>query len=68
MDEPRWTLCPQCGSLEIHGDALTPLGQIHKCTDCGYEGSFVIEADSRQDAQRIQRELQADNATSDDDG
>lgn len=60
MGDARWTLCPECGSFDITGDSLTPLGQIHECRECGYEGSFVIEADSREDGLRIQRELEAD--------
>lgn len=59
MDEPRWTLCPECGSPDIHGDSLTPLGQINECKECGYEGSFVVEADSREDAERLSAELEA---------
>jgi NADH dehydrogenase FAD-containing subunit len=43
----------------VHADHLTPLGQRHKCQECGYEGSFVIEADSLEDAKRIREELQA---------
>lgn len=57
MDEPRWTLCPTCGSFDIHGDYLTPMGQINECKECGYKGPFVIEADSREDAVRLQREI-----------
>lgn len=36
------------------------MGQRHACKNCGYKGSFVIEADSREDALRIQEEIQAD--------
>lgn len=60
MADPRWTLCPRCGSFDIHGDHLTPLGQRHKCKNCGYVGSFVVEADTREDAERIRAEIQAD--------
>jgi predicted nucleic-acid-binding Zn-ribbon protein len=58
--EPRLELCPRCGSHEIGTDRIPHMGQQHTCPDCGYEGSFVIEADSPEDAQRIQEELQAD--------
>ncbi len=58
--DPRLKLCPRCGSHEVHSDQLTPLGQRHKCPACGYEGAFVIEADSIEDAKKIHRELQAD--------
>jgi ribosomal protein S27AE len=65
MDEPRWTLCPACGSLEIHADALTPLGQQYACPECGYEGSFVVEADGRDDARRLRDELAEDGSVPD---
>lgn len=39
---------------------MTPLGQRYDCPDCGYQGSFVVEADSLEDAKRIREELQAD--------
>jgi len=36
------------------------MGQKWDCPDCGYEGSFVVEADSIEDAERIQTELEKD--------
>lgn len=39
---------------------MTPLGQRYDCPECGYQGSFVVEADSLEDAKRIREELQAD--------
>lgn len=57
MAETRWTLCPRCGSPEIHGDHLTPLGQQHKCNNCGYQGAFVIQADTEEDAARLSQEI-----------
>jgi C4-type Zn-finger protein len=63
--EPRLTLCPQCGSADIGTDRIPHLGQQHSCPECGYEGSFVIEADSPEDAKRIREELQADREADD---
>ncbi|MDX1611217.1 MAG: hypothetical protein R3185_02525 [Candidatus Thermoplasmatota archaeon] len=57
MAEARLYVCPKCGSLEVQGDHLAPLGQLYRCLDCGYQGSFVIEAETPEDAQRISREL-----------
>ncbi len=57
MAEARLYLCPRCGSLEIHADHLTPLGQLYKCPDCGYQGAFVIEADTPEEAKRLSDEI-----------
>lgn len=67
MTEARWTLCPVCGSFDLHGEYWSIMGQQHKCKDCGYSGSFVIEADSRQEALEFQEELQADHEAQTDD-
>lgn len=66
--DPRLTLCPQCGSPEVSTDRIPHMGQQHDCPECGYQGSFVIEADSMDDARRIRDELQADRAEADDEG
>lgn len=58
--DPTLSLCPRCGSFDVDPDPLTPLGQLYKCRDCGYQGAFIIEAESVADAQRIQEEIQAD--------
>lgn len=60
MAGPRWTLCPRCGSFELHGEYWSLMGQRHACKDCGYKGSFVIEADSQEEALRLQEEIHAD--------
>lgn len=53
MAEARLYLCPRCGSLEIYADHLTPLGQLYKCPACAYQGAFVIEADSPEEAKAL---------------
>ncbi len=60
MTEARWTLCPRCGSFDLHGEYWSIMGQQHKCKECGYTGSFVIEAGSREEALELQREIEAD--------
>lgn len=54
-------VCPQCGSFEVFPDAIPQLGQLYKCRECGYQGAMVIEADSVEDAVRIQAEIKADD-------
>lgn len=66
--EPRLELCPECGSHEVASDRIPHLGQQHDCPECGYQGSFVIEADSVEDARRIRRELRAGDDADEDDG
>jgi C4-type Zn-finger protein len=46
--------------LEVATDRIPHMGQKWDCPDCGYEGSFVVEADSIEDAERIQTELEKD--------
>ncbi len=59
MPRAQWTLCPRCGSFDLQVDPMGIMGQQHRCKNCGYKGSFVIEADSREEALRIQEELRA---------
>ena len=38
----RMTYCPKCGSININS-LVFYRPSIWKCSDCGYEGAFVIE-------------------------
>jgi len=37
--------CPRCKSQEIYAVAGGYMGQVYRCKDCGYRGSFVLEVD-----------------------
>lgn len=67
MAEARLYLCPRCGSMEIYADHLTPLGQLYKCPVCGYQGAFVIEADSPEEARRLSDEISGADGEADED-
>jgi transposase-like protein len=41
--------CPVCKSPEIYPVAGGYIGQVYLCKDCGYRGSFVLEADEKDD-------------------
>jgi hypothetical protein len=35
--------CPSCRSTEIYAIAGGYIGQVYRCKECGYRGSFVLE-------------------------
>ena len=41
--------CPVCKSPDIFPVAGGYLGQIYLCKNCRYRGSFVLEADEKDD-------------------
>jgi transposase-like protein len=46
---PAMIFCPVCKSPDIFPVAGGYLGQVYLCKDCGYRGSFVLEADEKDD-------------------
>ncbi|MBP1928118.1 DNA-directed RNA polymerase subunit RPC12/RpoP [Methanolinea mesophila] len=37
--------CPVCGSTTIYPVTGGVFGQIYRCKECGYRGSFVLETE-----------------------
>lgn len=37
--------CPVCNGTGVYEVAGGCLGQVYRCKDCGYRGSFVLEID-----------------------
>jgi transposase-like protein len=37
--------CPVCGSTTIYPVTGGVFGQVYRCKECGYRGSFVLETD-----------------------
>ena len=37
--------CPVCGSTTIYPVTGGLFGQVYRCKECGYRGSFVLETD-----------------------
>jgi ribosomal protein L37AE/L43A len=45
-DKMRWMKhCPECGSTHLAPDVFYR-PSIWRCSDCGYEGAFIIEGDA----------------------
>jgi len=40
--------CPACRSIEIYPIVGGCVGQVYRCKQCGYRGSFVLEIDERE--------------------
>jgi transposase-like protein len=38
--------CPRCKSDQVYPVVGGYIGPIYRCKKCGYQGGFVIEADS----------------------
>ncbi len=38
--------CPVCNGTAVYEVAGGYLGQVYRCKDCGYRGSFVLEIDN----------------------
>jgi transposase-like protein len=40
--------CPVCGSTTIYPVTGGVFGQVYRCKECGYRGSFVLETDGEE--------------------
>jgi DNA-directed RNA polymerase subunit RPC12/RpoP len=40
--------CPVCGSTTIYPVTGGVFGQVYRCKECGYRGSFVLETDEEE--------------------
>jgi transposase-like protein len=40
--------CPVCGSTTIYPVTGGLFGQVYRCKECGYRGSFVLETDEEE--------------------
>lgn len=40
--------CPDCQSTEVYEVAGGCVGQVYRCKNCGYRGSFVLEIDEKE--------------------
>jgi predicted RNA-binding Zn-ribbon protein involved in translation (DUF1610 family) len=40
--------CPVCGSTTIYPVTGGVFGQVYRCKECGYRGSFVLETDDEE--------------------
>lgn len=47
-----YTICPQCGGDHLLVE-IPQMGQIYHCMDCNYRGSFILEADTAEEAQQL---------------
>jgi transposase-like protein len=51
MDERKYSMvlcCPNCQSIEVYEVVGGYTGQIYRCKNCGYRGSFVLEIDEKE--------------------
>jgi len=55
MKEKTTKVCPVCGSSELYYELGAKLGFVYHCKNCGYVGSFIIEANEDM-AQALQAE------------
>ncbi|NMB79611.1 MAG: hypothetical protein GYA23_11025 [Methanomicrobiales archaeon] len=46
--------CPKCKSQEIFPEVGGYVGSIYICKDCGYRGTFVLEADSAEGIRNVE--------------
>lgn len=63
-------MCPHCGGsvgyAGISSGYIFPginTGQMYLCSECGYEGSFIIEVDSPGEVNMIKEALKANDGT-----
>ena len=61
-------MCPFCGGKTeyagISSGHIFPAihtGQMYVCTECGYQGGFIIEVDNEDDARKITDALHKDS-------
>jgi transposase-like protein len=44
--------CPRCKSTEIYEVAGGYIGQVYRCKQCGYRGSFILELDEDEEKEQ----------------
>jgi len=44
MKEKTTKVCPICGSAKLYYEVGGKIGFVYHCKNCGYIGSFIIEA------------------------
>jgi ribosomal protein L37AE/L43A len=57
MDEI--TVCPKCGSTKISWTAGGITGEVYRCNECNYVGSFILQVKPK-DLVRFREELRKD--------
>ena len=44
MKEKTTKVCPICGSPKLYYEVGGKIGFVYHCKNCGYVGSFIVEA------------------------